>query len=317
MTLKIAEKLKSRLIYILKYNIILFIVCGFMFVNPFELISAQKNSITSLTSKSKSSKKNRHKKRRFKRRSYNPTQTRKTALLMIRKYSENVCQLAGLEPIYGDSSFAYNELEDSEDVDAISDDDIEFCEVQLESGKKIVEEDEEVVEETNLKVDVESFRALWLSYVGSGESDEFTKGGIHKKTLIGVILDWLGTPYRFGGTTRRAIDCSAFVQRIFTEVSDLSLPRTARIQISVGSEIDREELEFGDLIFFHTYSYRYASHVGIYLGDGLFAHASSKYGVTVSSLNARYYSTHLIGARRLYLNDLEQYVNKTSYSISE
>ncbi|MFH1049669.1 MAG: C40 family peptidase [bacterium] len=317
MTLNIKEKLKSRIIYILKHYIILFIICGFISFNPHELLSAQKKSVTSLTSKSKSTKKNRIRSRRYKRRSYNPSQTRANALLMIRRYSETVCELAGLEPLYGDSTFVYNDLEDSEDIDAIGED-IEYCEVQLEQGKQIVEDEEDsIVEETNLKIDIDTFKALWLSYVDSGESDEFTKGGIHKKTLMGVIIDWLGTPYRFGGTTRRAVDCSAFVQRIFTEVSDLTLPRTARIQISVGAEINQDDLEFGDLLFFHTYSYRYASHVGIYLGDGLFAHSSSKYGVTVSSLNARYYSTHLIGARRLYLNDLEQYVNKTAFSSSE
>jgi len=318
MTLNKGKERKSRKIFALRRYFILFIIFCFIYVSPYELTSAQKKSITSLTSKSKTSKKYRIRSRRYKRRSYNPTQTRATALMMIRRYSETVSELAGLEPLRGDSLFVYNELEDSEDIDAIGDD-IEYCELQMEQGKKIIEDEEteDVQDEKDVKVDIETFRTLWLSYVGDGESEEFTKGGIHKKTLISIILDWLGTPYRFGGTTRKAIDCSGFVQRMFTDVCDLTLPRTARIQISVGAEINRDELEFGDLVFFHTYSYRYASHVGIYLGDGLFAHSSSRWGVTVSSLDARYYATHFIGGRRLYLNDLEQYVNKTSFSSTD
>jgi hypothetical protein len=320
MTLKKGKERKSRKIFASRQLLILFILIGLLYFNPFELKPAQRKAVTSLTSKSKTSKKHRLKSRRHKSRSYNPAQTRATALLMIRRYSETVSELAGLEPLRGDTLFSLNDLEDSEDLDAIEEDDIEFCETQLEQGKEIDEEEDstdDVVEDRFQKTDIETFRTLWLSYVDNGEPEEFTKGGIHKKALMAMIMDWFGTPYRFGGNTRKAIDCSGFVQRIFTDVSDLMLPRTARIQISIGAEISRDELEFGDLVFFHTYSYRYASHVGIYLGDGLFAHSSSRWGVTVSSLNSSYYATHFIGGRRLYLNDLEQYVNKTSFSSSE
>jgi hypothetical protein len=289
----------------------------FIFVSfPNENIAAQKGGVTSLTSKTKAVKKKRTTYRRSKRRSYNPSKTRAEAIELIRRSSEEVCQLAGLEPIIGDSMFVYDDSDDAEEIEEFVDD-IEYCEFQEEVAGMNEDSSESEDEIENAPVDMQTFRMLWLSYVDDGESEEYTQGGIHKKTIMNVIMDWLGTPYRFGGTTRRAIDCSAFIQRVFTEVCDLTLPRTARVQVKIGAEISREELEFGDLIFFHTYTYRYASHVGIYLADGLFAHASSKYGVTVSSLNSRYYSSHFIGARRLFLNDLERYVNKTSYSLTE
>jgi len=85
------------------------------------------------------------------------------------------------------------------------------------------------------------------------------------------------------------------------------LPRTAREQILVGRNVKRNELDFGDLVFFHTYSRKFASHVGIYLGDNLFAHASSVMGVTISSLNSTYYNNRYIGGRRLSSKDMVNY----------
>jgi cell wall-associated NlpC family hydrolase len=72
----------------------------------------------------------------------------------------------------------------------------------------------------------------------------------------------------------------------------------------VGQRVSRENLEFGDLVFFHTYSRKFVSHVGIYLSDNLFAHASSRLGVTISSLNSTYYNTRYVAGRRLSSKDL-------------
>jgi cell wall-associated NlpC family hydrolase len=63
------------------------------------------------------------------------------------------------------------------------------------------------------------------------------------------IMEWLGTPYRFGGTSEHAIDCSGWTQRNFLEVANIALPRTAREQINVGQKVNRKNLEFGDLVF--------------------------------------------------------------------
>lgn len=109
---------------------------------------------------------------------------------------------------------------------------------------------------------------------------------------------YLGIPYRFGGETSDGIDCSGFVQKVFRE-HQVELPRTAREQITVGSEVAPGDLRKGDLVFFHTYA-NYPSHVGIYLGDGKMIHASSGKGeVTVSDLNSDYYRSRYLGAKRV------------------
>jgi cell wall-associated NlpC family hydrolase len=79
---------------------------------------------------------------------------------------------------------------------------------------------------------------------------------------------------------------------------NVTLPRTAREQFASGKGVDESSLLFGDLVFFNTTGSG-ASHVGIYLEDDLFAHASVSYGVTISSLESTYYRKRFLGARRL------------------
>ncbi len=117
--------------------------------------------------------------------------------------------------------------------------------------------------------------------------------------LIGeTASDFLGIPYRFGGEGAAGIDCSSFVQQVFRE-HQVDLPRTAREQINVGSEVAEGDLKKGDLVFFQTYA-SYPSHVGIYLGDGKMIHASSGKGeVTISDMDSDYYRTRYLGAKRV------------------
>ncbi|MCS6965567.1 MAG: C40 family peptidase [Candidatus Kapabacteria bacterium] len=161
------------------------------------------------------------------------------------------------------------------------------------------EDPDEVAREDDVPVDIETFRQLWMAYMEGEPSAEQTASGLRKSQIVAFVLDWLGTPYRFGGTSTQGIDCSAFIRRLFAEVAGVWLPRTAAAQYSFGIPVQRGELQFGDLLFFHTRRHAYVSHVGIYLGDDLFAHSSSRYGVTVSSLRSTYYSKRFIGARRL------------------
>ena len=160
--------------------------------------------------------------------------------------------------------------------------------------------------EDDIVFDMDQLTDIYIAFVEGYDEDEYlTASGINKKALMDNIIEWLGTPYRFGGTSRRAIDCSAFVLTMYKNAGNIRLPRTARAQFaSVGIKVSRDELQFGDIIFFHTRRYAYASHVGIYLGDNLFAHASSKYGVTISSLESRYYSKRFIGGRRITEKDI-------------
>lgn len=113
-----------------------------------------------------------------------------------------------------------------------------------------------------------------------------------------IAANFLGTPYRFGGESETGIDCSSFVQQVFRE-HEIDLPRTAREQIKVGTEVAQGDLRKGDLVFFQTYA-RFPSHVGIYLGEGKMIHASSGKGeVTVSDMNSDYYRSRFLGAKRV------------------
>lgn len=116
-----------------------------------------------------------------------------------------------------------------------------------------------------------------------------------------TAYSFLGARYRFGGNSRKALDCSSFVQQVFRE-QKISLPRTAREQFYVGSEVMRGDLKRGDLVFFQTYA-PYASHVGIYLGNRKMIHASSRdRRVVISSMDTPYYLSRYLGARRIGKN---------------
>jgi lipoprotein Spr len=118
--------------------------------------------------------------------------------------------------------------------------------------------------------------------------------------LYQYIDQWYGTPYCLGGTTKGCIDCSAFVQSFFSAVFDTNLPRTARDQYKVAQKISSTELLQGDLLFFNTRGG--VSHVGIYLQNNKFVHASTSGGVTISDMFDPYYSRHFIGAGRITKN---------------
>lgn len=116
--------------------------------------------------------------------------------------------------------------------------------------------------------------------------------------LKNSAYSFLGARYRFGGSSRSALDCSSFTQQVFREQS-VKLPRTAREQFYVGNEVVRGDLKKGDLVFFQTYA-RFPSHVGIYLGNRKMIHASSReHRVVVSSMDTPYYLSRYLGARRM------------------
>lgn len=96
---------------------------------------------------------------------------------------------------------------------------------------------------------------------------------------------WQGTPYRLGGQSRSGIDCSAFVQLTFYDLFGIRLPRTTSQQVRTGQKISKSELQAGDLVFF-----RGGRHVGIYLENEKFLHASTRLGVTISDMNNIYWS---------------------------
>jgi cell wall-associated NlpC family hydrolase len=107
---------------------------------------------------------------------------------------------------------------------------------------------------------------------------------------------WIGTPYRWGGESRRGIDCSAFVRAFMRDNLGVDLPRATAGQQFEGVSVRKDDLLPGDLVFFRRRSVR---HVGVYLGDGEFIHASSSRGVTVSNLSEGYYQDAYWMARRV------------------
>ncbi len=109
--------------------------------------------------------------------------------------------------------------------------------------------------------------------------------------LYREVADWLGTRYRRGGMSRKAVDCSGFTNIIYKNVYDMKLDRVSTaIAKNLKVSVSKDDLIPGDMVFFSTLGRKYINHVGVYLGNGLFAHASIKKGVVVSSLLEGYYS---------------------------
>jgi cell wall-associated NlpC family hydrolase len=133
-------------------------------------------------------------------------------------------------------------------------------------------------------------------------TEELNSFSTAKEKMLMEILRYVNTPYKFGGNSMNGIDCSAFTQTIYNSCS-IQLLRSAREQYTQGVAIDdRNNLKFGDLVFFDTRKTVKPGHVGIYLDDNLFVHASSKNGVIVTPLNSNYYSERFMGARRINLS---------------
>jgi lipoprotein Spr len=118
--------------------------------------------------------------------------------------------------------------------------------------------------------------------------------------LYQTIDDWYGTRYRFGGSTEKGIDCSAFMQVLAGYAFGWMLPRTAREQYAAMMKISRQDLKEGDFVFFNTRGG--VSHVGMYLQNNKFVHSSSSQGVSIGDLDDSYWSRRFLGARRASQN---------------
>ncbi|GGH16019.1 glycoside hydrolase [Sphingobacterium alkalisoli] len=115
--------------------------------------------------------------------------------------------------------------------------------------------------------------------------------------LYQFVYDWLGTPYRLGGSSKRGIDCSKFSLALYENVFNTTIGYNSRNQYANVTPIRKNDLQAGDLVFFKIRS-RSITHVGVYLGDDKFAHASSSKGVMVSNLNEPYWSRYYYNGGR-------------------
>ncbi len=126
-----------------------------------------------------------------------------------------------------------------------------------------------------------------------------------EERLREVTASWVGTPYRYGGMSRRGTDCSGFTMAVYKDVYGITLAHNSKTQLKENcrKELSKSKLKTGDLVFFVTNGKRTRkrniNHVGIYLGDGKFIHASTKRGVIINHLNDVYYQKNWVTGGRV------------------
>jgi len=118
--------------------------------------------------------------------------------------------------------------------------------------------------------------------------------------LLAMYQQWRGTPYRLGGNSATGVDCSAFVQHAYQAISPYKLPRTTRSQVLLGTAVNKQPMVTGDLVFFRINGK--TRHVGIYINDQQFLHASTSKGVTISNLANSYWRRYYWQTRRILSN---------------
>jgi cell wall-associated NlpC family hydrolase len=123
------------------------------------------------------------------------------------------------------------------------------------------------------------------------------EGNEIEKSIIAEYQRWKGTRHKMGGNGSRGIDCSGFVKAIYRNAFNIDLPRTTKDQVKQGKPVAFRELQPGDLVFFKPPTY--ARHVGVFLSQSEFVHASKTKGVTVSRIDARYWGKYYWTARRI------------------
>ncbi|SEM06760.1 lipoprotein Spr [bacterium A37T11] len=123
--------------------------------------------------------------------------------------------------------------------------------------------------------------------------------------LYQFVYEWIGTPYRLGGTSKSGIDCSKFAYELYQKVFNTTLGNNSRNIYTQVDPVNKEELKAGDLVFFKIRSRR-ITHIGVYIGDNKFAHASTSRGVMISNLDEAYWRRYYYRGGRLLTASLEQ-----------
>lgn len=152
----------------------------------------------------------------------------------------------------------------------------------------------EKAREDDKKVDIASFKKSELTRKYS----DALPASVNRDQFLLEVVRYLGVKYAYGGNSKSGMDCSGFICQVFKNAANRLLPRSTTEQFTMGERVEMDDLRFGDLVFFNTTG-RSPSHVGIYIEDGVFAHASVVEGVTLSSLESTYYVKRFVGARRV------------------
>jgi lipoprotein Spr len=147
---------------------------------------------------------------------------------------------------------------------------------------------------------IENYTAIQFKYA---QLLDVEVESITNQALFSSIDKWWGTRYRYGGATEKGIDCSAYTGTLVHHIFGLVLARTARDQYANSIKLDREQIQQGDLVFFNTRGG--ISHVGLYLGNGYFTHASTSIGVTISKLTETYWAKKFVGGGRIVVPEPE------------
>jgi len=125
--------------------------------------------------------------------------------------------------------------------------------------------------------------------------------GTEDKNLIKEVSEWIGAPYKYGGADRNGTDCSGFTMAVYKKVYHINLFRSSSEQVKNTDSINKSDLRCGDLVFFKI-SDNNISHVGLYIADDKFVHASTKRGVVVNDLSEDYYVRHYVSSGRVKKN---------------
>jgi cell wall-associated NlpC family hydrolase len=173
-------------------------------------------------------------------------------------------------------------------------DGIEFKTAPAVAAKTVAASGTAAVKKDDESAAIESFSSLQFKYA---QLLDMEVEAITNLLLFKEIERWIGTRYRYGGATEKGIDCSAYTGTLVHSVFGLVLPRTARDQYASCIKLDKEDMQQGDLVFFNTRGG--ISHVGLYLGNGYFTHASTSVGVTISNLSETYWSRKFVSGGRL------------------
>jgi cell wall-associated NlpC family hydrolase len=145
----------------------------------------------------------------------------------------------------------------------------------------------------------EQNRKRQLDDMGKSITTYARTGRLDAEKLYSSVDRYIGAPYRYGGDSEAGIDCSAFTRRVY-RVQNVELPRSSFEQSAVGFGVGEVVMRPGDLVFFDASITGRISHVGVYLGSGVFAHASSSRGVTKSSIREKYYMQRFVKAKRIF-----------------